>query len=114
MTRQKFYHVYDLDDDRKYLGFFLTREDAATWMKRQKSPRNLLATNEPPPKRVANELTCENPECPEAGRCGGECARNFSARTTPTLVDAGLDAAIAATKAEEAQDGPEPSDTPAG
>lgn len=21
--------------------------------------------------------TCSNPECPDAGRCGGECARNF-------------------------------------
>lgn len=21
--------------------------------------------------------SCENPECPKAGRCGGECARNF-------------------------------------
>lgn len=24
-----------------------------------------------------NPITCSNPECPKAGRCGGECARNF-------------------------------------
>lgn len=24
-----------------------------------------------------NAVHCSNPECPNAGRCGGECARNF-------------------------------------
>lgn len=24
-----------------------------------------------------NAVHCSNPECPKAGRCGGECARNF-------------------------------------
>jgi hypothetical protein len=27
--------------------------------------------------RKLNAAHCSNPACPEAGRCGGECARNF-------------------------------------
>ena len=23
------------------------------------------------------EIVCDNPECPKAGRCGGKCAQNF-------------------------------------
>jgi len=24
-----------------------------------------------------SDIVCENPECPDVGRCGGECARKF-------------------------------------
>lgn len=50
-TKTKWTHVYDDDNDGKYLGFFVKREDAERWLKKQKG--NLrLSDKRPKPKEA--------------------------------------------------------------
>lgn len=71
MASTKWVHVYDLDDDNKYVGFFMNEKDAKAWVKKQKG-RKLEVTDRAP------------------------------TRVEAKLIHQGLEAALAAVTAEEA------------
>lgn len=72
MATTKWTHVYDLDNSRKYVGFFMSEDDAKKWVKGQKG-RDLEVSDSPPERKTA-------------------------IKETISLVDEGLDAALAAAK----------------
>lgn len=45
MARTKWFHVYDDDNDGKYVGFFTTKKDCDAWIKKQGKGRNLRVSD---------------------------------------------------------------------
>lgn len=58
------------EEQAEYIRKFF--EDAASLMTCETS-----STESSEVKEIEEPISCQNPECPRAGRCGGECARNF-------------------------------------
>jgi hypothetical protein len=46
-------------------------------MPRPVKRRSFVSRAEAPETNDPQEYICGNPECPKAGRCGGECYDNF-------------------------------------
>lgn len=52
-TKTKWAHVYDDDNEGKYLGFFVDPKEAERWMAKQKKGRNLRLSDKRPVRRDA-------------------------------------------------------------